>query len=193
MPVHTNKLALKIKNRAISQIEQLQDFHVFTGVSYDRYVKMVKAGLIHESITNTRTNTILKEDKLSEILLRYLDRDLPQVIIYQLVSYFDVFYDDLCKILKIQRDKNKDINKEFLLLKRLISIKKISPDDIKRLVELRETRHKIAHNSGVVDQKYIDKTGSFARAKLGENLPLSRSYLYNSADFIKQIIQELVN
>ena len=145
---------------------------------------MVTAGHIKGTVTNTNTKTSVTSDELSKKLLEYLDIDLPTVIVYQLVSYFDDFYEAFFELLVVKRDPRKDKNNELSCLGNT----SITTNDINTLIELRETRHTIAHRSGIVDQKYIDRTGLFARAKLGEKLPISRPYLYNSANFLKHLI-----
>lgn len=72
--------------RTLQDFDQLQDFQVFTGFSYDRYVKMAAAGQLPGSVTNLRTNTTLTAAELSNVLLEYLDQELPQVVLYHVAK-----------------------------------------------------------------------------------------------------------
>src|SRR5688500_16596595 len=92
-------MTLELRNRAITEIERLQDFHVFTGHSYDRYAKMVAAGHLTGTVTNIRTRTTLTEKEVAHILLSYLDDELPQIVLYQVVSEFERFLFDFLKLL----------------------------------------------------------------------------------------------
>lgn len=85
--------------RARSDIERLQDFHVFTGFSYDGFNKMVGAGHLTGSVTNVRTSTNLPVADVASILLNYLDEELPRVVIYQVVSHFEEFFFDFLAVL----------------------------------------------------------------------------------------------
>jgi hypothetical protein len=84
---------------ATRAIEQLQDFHSFSGHSYDRYGKMVAAGHVEETITNVRTQFNVSSSELAALLLAYLDNDLPRIVLYQAVSHFEAFFFDFLKVL----------------------------------------------------------------------------------------------
>ena len=69
-------MLLELRKRAIADIERLQDFHAFTGHSYDRYAKMVAAGHLSGTVGNARTSTTLTEKEVADILLAYLDEGI---------------------------------------------------------------------------------------------------------------------
>jgi hypothetical protein len=102
-----------LEKSAVNNIERLQDFHVFTGHSYDRYSRMVEAGHITGSVTNVRTNSDLDVSDLAAWLLKYLDDDLPRVVIYQVVSEFEYFFFELLKLL-MQNNTHACLNSESL-------------------------------------------------------------------------------
>ena len=83
----------------VRDFEQLQDFHVFTGYSYDRFARMASAGQLGGSVQNGRTGTTLSATDLAPILLGYLDAALPQVVLYQVVALFEWFIFDLLALL----------------------------------------------------------------------------------------------
>jgi hypothetical protein len=84
---------------ARSEIEGLQDFHVFTGYSYDSFRKMVAAGHLTGSVTNSRTSITKPVSDLASILLGYLDEELPRVVIYQVVSHYEWFFFEFLALL----------------------------------------------------------------------------------------------
>ncbi|MDO8609091.1 MAG: hypothetical protein Q7R95_00950 [bacterium] len=181
----------ELQIRTIRNFNTLQDFHVFTGYSYDRYEKMVKAGNIKESVYNVRTHNSVKEVELAKILLEYLDEDLPKIVIYQLVSYFDDFFADYLKFVLLKGNIN--ITQNFTDLRKKINISRINSNDEKRIIELRESRNVIAHRSEIVDKDYIKNVGSFARVTLNSVLPFERPYVYDSADFLKDLVNNLTD
>ena len=93
------ELLNELEKRSIEEIENLQDFHVFTGHSYDRYLKMVKNGILKGSVTNIRTDRTFKDEEVASLLLGYLDNELPSIVLYQLVSHFEGFFFDFLSIL----------------------------------------------------------------------------------------------
>ena len=60
--------------------------------------------------------------------------------------------------------------------------------DISRIAEIKALRDILAHNAGIVNQIYLQKAGSLARAGLAARLPLSRPYTYDGADFLKYAV-----
>gem|GEM_PF-3241479 len=79
----------------------------------------------------------------------------------------------------------------FSYLEKIINLKGIESANVERLSELKATRDIFAHNSGIVNEIYIRKAGKLARANLGEMLSLSRSYVYESADFLKGLVKNM--
>ena len=119
-----------LKERATSDIRHLQDFHVFTGHSYDRYDKMVAAEHPTDSVTNVRTGNTFDAKQIAELLLKYLDEDLPRVVVYQLVSHFEAFRSDLVKLLRQQNPRALNQRRQIIF----------AEPDMARLAELKATR-----------------------------------------------------
>lgn len=67
----------------------------------------------------------------------------------------------------------------------------ISSDTLSELQKLEFNRHLITHHSGVVDQKYIDETGS--QQSLGDSLKISVSEMYSWQNSIIKYIAELLS
>ncbi len=168
----------------ILNIKKIQDFQVFTGHSYDVYSKMVKLGHLKGSVYNTQTKTDLSKEEMSKILLCYLDNELQQIVFYEIVACFDYFIESLSKIKKISQD-----SKFHIKLKTLVGVE----DYILRLNEIRNTRHCFAHKSGIIDKEYVDRCGKFSRGKIGDKLAMDRPYTYDSINFIKKMVIELVS
>ena len=211
---------------SINQIEALQDFHVFTGYSYDRFRKMVEAGHVLGTVTNARTQTNVQVTELAETLLVYLDNDLPRVILYQAVSNFETFFftflsllltnnahplarnrqvsvdevlghptkDSLVSALidrELHEVQYKNVQGWFAYLARVMKIPDVDDAQIGRLAEAKASRDVLAHNAGVANEIYRHKSGHLARAGVGEPLPVTRLYVYDTSDFLKDLISRL--
>ena len=172
-----------LKERATSDIRHLQDFHVFTGHSYDRYDKMVAAEHPTDSVTNVRTGNTFDAKQIAELLLKYLDEDLPRVVVYQLVSHFEAFRSDLVKLLRQQNPRALNQRRQIIF----------AEPDMARLAELKATRDIIAHNAGIANSTYLRKAGTLARAQLGERLKIDRPYTYEAGDFLSRLVVDLIN
>lgn len=221
-------MLLELRKRAIADIERLQDFHVFTGHSYDRYAKMTAAGHLTGTVTNVRTHTAKTDQEVAEILLSYLDDELPKLVLYQEVSAFETFFFDFLKLLVqhnphalsqkrqltveevlaqpdlaqlishvIERELHelqyKNVQEWFTYLEKLIKFRAVNTSQIGILAELKATRDIIAHNAGIANDIYARKAGSMARARPGESLSVSRSYVYDGADFLKGLVSDLTD
>jgi hypothetical protein len=171
----------------IRAIEALQDFQVFTGHSYDRYSKMVAAGHIKESITNTRTDTSLPAEELAKSLLRLLDTQLPAVCLYELIALLEAFEADLLRLLRDAARARP--SSRSAILNCALGPASIGERDFARISELKATRNVCLHNQGIADDKYIGLSGKSARAVLGVQVPVTRPYVYEAADFTKDLVR----
>jgi hypothetical protein len=72
-----------------------------------------------------------------------------------------------------------------------VKLPPISKGNLDRLSELKATRDSLAHNDGVANEVYIRKAGALARAKAGERMTFSRPYVYDAADFLKDLVRSL--
>jgi hypothetical protein len=59
-----------------------------------------------------------------------------------------------------------------------------------RVNEIKCTRDLIVHNSGRVNAIYLHKTGSSARAGLGETIPLTYDYVRGASTALEQFVEE---
>lgn len=75
----------------------------------------------------------------------------------------------------------------------MINLGDIGASEIDRLAELKATRDIVAHNAGIANEIYVRKAGGLARAHQGESLSVSRSYVYDAADFLKRLVSDLAN
>lgn len=60
-----------------------------------------------------------------------------------------------------------------------------------RYKEIKTTRDIYIHNMGIVNEIYIKKAGSHARAKIGENLPIDIQYFLESYEYCLQLCEFL--
>jgi hypothetical protein len=216
----------RVASLTTRKIEQLQDFHAFTGHSYDRYSKMSAAGHLKGSVTNARTKTVLRDDELAAVLLGYLDNELASIVVYQLVSTFEDFFFDFVELLlrnnphalsqkrqvavediiaaadmpsligylinsELENLRYKRVDEWFAFLRKVIGLSSIKPEDIERIAELKASRDILAHNASITNDIYVRKAGKLARGEPGQRLPMTRPYVYGSADFLKEFISRL--
>lgn len=93
--------------------------------------------------------------------------------------------------MELQKLRFKRVEEWFEYLSRVINLPDLQAEDIGRLAELKATRDILAHNAGVANEIYLTKAGDNARAEAGNPLPITRPYLYDSADFVKRLISTL--
>jgi hypothetical protein len=144
---------LELRKCATADIERLQDFHVFTGHSYNCYAQMVAAGHMIGTVTNVRTSTTLPYEQVADILLTYLDEDLPRVVLYQVVSDFEAFFFDFLKLLLQQ-------NPHALSQRRQLTVQEVlaQPDLAKLISYLIERElHELQYKSVQEWFEYLEK------------------------------------
>jgi len=66
-------------------------------------------------------------------------------------------------------------------------------DEILKLIEIKASRDILVHNNGIINSIYIEKSGSLARGKDGEIIPVTPEYLNESLAIIKNIISNISN
>jgi hypothetical protein len=72
--------------------------------------------------------------------------------------------------------KYKPVGDWFAYLQRLVSDCSVSEADAGRIAEAKASRDLLVHNAGLVNDIYIEKSGAFARYKVGEKLSVSGTY-----------------
>jgi hypothetical protein len=75
----------------------------------------------------------------------------------------------------------------FEYLERVIGIS-LDQQSSQAWIEMKATRDLIVHNSGLVNQIYLDKAGSKARATLNSVVPLDRVYFEQSVATMKSLV-----
>ncbi len=68
-----------------------------------------------------------------------------------------------------------------------------TPDEVQRLAECKATRDVFVHNRGIANEVYRDKSGPFARFKVGEPIDVSEPYHRDCWDLIKKVVSDLSN
>lgn len=68
-----------------------------------------------------------------------------------------------------------------------------SEDEINTISEMKAGRDVLEHNSGVVNNTYLLKSGGKARFKEGDYIEIPDAYLRASWDLLKKVCNELVN
>jgi hypothetical protein len=81
----------------------------------------------------------------------------------------------------------------FERLRNVVNLKAISDADVEHIAEIKATRDIVAHNAGIANDIYIVKAGKAARAAVGETLPVTRPYTYESARFLKEMIKKMTD
>jgi hypothetical protein len=72
--------------------------------------------------------------------------------------------------------KFKNVRDWFDYLERLASGCKVSNTELGLIVEAKATRDLLVHNAGIVNQIYIEKSGKFARSKVGDEISVAGDY-----------------
>ena len=72
--------------------------------------------------------------------------------------------------------KYKPVAEWFAYLNRLVTGVNVTDLDVCRIAEAKATRDLLVHNSGIVNDIYIQKAGSLARYKVGETVTISSDY-----------------
>lgn len=75
--------------------------------------------------------------------------------------------------------------------KDLLSINLLECPAFHKYIEVKSTRDIYIHNLGIVNDLYINKTGSHARGKLGERLPVTSQYFLESYEECLTLIEWL--
>lgn len=184
----------ELKLRAKGEIERLQDFHVFTGHSYDVYSKMVSAKhLAGTTVVNTRTGSTLESADVATELLHYLDDYLPRVVLFELVAVFEDFFRDLQEVAPSLWQRSRVQGRNGDRYRPTLESLGFAAMTVDTLAELMETRHVFAHRGCLADDKYVRNSGVMARVAAGQRLSAPRAYVYESADFLKRLIVEIAD
>lgn len=75
----------------------------------------------------------------------------------------------------------------------LINIGKISQEKIEKISEAKAARDILVHNSGKVNQIYIDKSGNAARFKIGDQIDMSGEYTLNVWTLFIEVLTENID
>lgn len=63
----------------------------------------------------------------------------------------------------------------------------VSSPEFEEYIEIKATRDLLVHNSGVVNETYLEKAGKAKRAKLGKLIPVNRAYYDSSIAILKKV------
>jgi len=66
-----------------------------------------------------------------------------------------------------------------------------SSDQIEQLAEIKATRDVLVHNSGIVNESYQGKSGSYARYSIQQRLEVPEPYLRQSWSLIRDLVQDM--
>ncbi|MCK4311182.1 MAG: hypothetical protein KAW88_00425 [Candidatus Cloacimonetes bacterium] len=82
-------------------------------------------------------------------------------------------------------------------MKNIFSIFSINVDDtdllLDKLIEFKETRNILIHNNLIINYKYLEKTGSIKRGKLGETLKIDSDYIDGCLDYLSKMINLIID
>lgn len=87
--------------------------------------------------------------------------------------------------------KYKRVSEWFKYLEDLMNIDLPLEDEIEKLAEIKASRDVLAHNNGVANSIYVDKSGKRARHKDGEKLEIPEKYHRESWEVIKKVVEEV--
>ena len=101
-------------------------------------------------------------------------------------SLIDFFAETEINELKYQKVKDW-----FNRLNQMIKLDYPLVDEIEDISELKATRDILVHNSGIVNQIYINKSGNRSKFKLGETIEVENQYFLVSYGLLKKVIETI--
>ena len=78
-------------------------------------------------------------------------------------------------------------------MNRMISLRCPSEIEIGQIAEIKASRDILVHNSGIANQIYMDKAGSYARHRLGGKIDIPGPYHTESWRIIKKVINDITS
>jgi hypothetical protein len=74
-----------------------------------------------------------------------------------------------------------------------VSTAKFQPEDVDRIAEAKAARDIYVHNAGVANITYIEKSGTFARAAVGERVDLGGQYTGDTWALLLRVLVVLID
>lgn len=141
------------------------------------------------------------EDFFTQLIKLILQKDNRRL----LVTVKDINFKSKYDIENIVLANNKENIIDLIIEDRIISIMyanprcqaeyfrkalsiDISDEEWNKWYEIKATRDIIVHNLGIINETYIEKTGTFARGNIGDTIILDTSYFLSTIKFMKKII-----
>ncbi|MDY6865373.1 MAG: hypothetical protein SVY15_05305 [Halobacteriota archaeon] len=89
--------------------------------------------------------------------------------------------------------KYKSVSDWFAYLTNLVSTCKIPEKTIAKIGEVKATRDILVHNAGVVNQTYLNKSGQFSRAAVGEYISITADYTLECWQLLSSTLIEILD
>lgn len=72
--------------------------------------------------------------------------------------------------------KYKNVSEWFDYLNKIVDLPKINIDVLEKIAEAKATRDILVHNAGIINQTYLNKSGSAARFRINQKIDVSGDY-----------------
>lgn len=116
------------------------------------------------------------------------------------ISYGMVFEsnskEDLINIIiekELNELKYKKVGEWFDYLCNIVNVGKVNSVELEKIVEAKATRDVLVHNSGIVNQIYIEKSGKFARFSDGEKINVSGDYTLDVWKLLSKVLVDITD
>ena len=143
-------------------------FHdvMYNVLQYDNRKLLISTPGI-DGVKNVKTETIIKSSDLDCLIQAVIDRQLDVVTYARPVA-------------------------QFLYIEKISGVE-VDSDLIGLWSEAKAIRDLVVHNSGIINETYINKSGDRARGNLGDEIIIDRTYFEDTAISLKTIIGKVSN
>lgn len=159
----------KVQNKYFFSLVHQQQVSLFENLFFD-IIKIILDDRPERLSDKKQINykVIFESETKEELLGKLVDRELNEI-------------------------KYKNVSQWFEYLESLINIGKISQEKIEKISEAKAARDILVHNSGKVNQIYIDKSGNAARFKIGDQIDMSGEYTLNVWTLFIEVLTENID
>ncbi|TAJ93212.1 MAG: hypothetical protein EPO31_03100 [Gammaproteobacteria bacterium] len=112
--------------------------------------------------------SIFSSDTKEEIIWKLIDRELNEIKYKNVVEWFDY-------------------------LNKMVTLPEIDSQDIEKISEAKAARDILVHNSGIINQIYINKSGGSARFTIGQKIDVSGDYTRDIWQLFVELLVTIVD
>jgi len=96
----------------------------------------------------------------------------------------------VCKLIEreINEIKYKNVGEWFNYLYKIVSIPQFSKEEMDKIAEAKASRDILVHNAGIINQIYVQKSGSASRFSDGEKIDISGGYTRDVWELLSKVL-----